>query len=400
MSISLCMIVKDEAATLSDCLESVRDLVDAMVVVDTGSSDRTLEIAKSAGANIFSFDWCDDFSAARNYALQQVQSEWVLVLDADEVLVPEMLPVLKAATQDENCLVVNLIRQELGVHQVPYSSVSRLFRRHPQIRYSLPYHESIDDSVIAILNQEPRWKVLELAGVALRHSGYEAATIAQRQKTERARSIMEGYLSAHPNDPYICNKLGALYLATGDTARGRELLQGGLQTSSLEPAICYELNYHLACTYSQSGDFEQADKHFQTAIEQPISRYLKLGAYTNWGTMRVEQGNPAAAIVLFQTAIEIAPGFVIGYFNLGTALKTVGNLEGAIACYQQAIAIEPTYAEAHQGLGVTLMKGGRILESLDSFRKAISLYHQQGSPEAERLQQVLKEMHLLQEGGN
>lgn len=395
MSISLCMIVRDEAATLADCLESVRDLVDQMVVLDTGSRDRTIDIAQTAGARVYTFDWCDDFAAARNEALKYVETDWVLVLDADEVLVSSVIPALRTAMQDQHCLVVNLVRQELGASQVPYSLVSRLFRHHPKLAYTRPYHELIDDSVITIQAEQPGWKVLELADVAIRHTGYTAASIAQRQKSERARSILSRYLESHPDDAYICNKLGALYLSLGETEKGRDLLQRGLRSPGVEAAVSYELHYHLASSYSQVGEFDPAERHFQRAIEQAISPYLKLGAYNNWGNLRMEQNNPVAASTLFQKTIEIDPNFALGYFNLGTALKSLGNLEGAIACYERAIALEPTYAEAHQGLGVTLMKGGRVLASLDAFRKAISLYRQQGSPEADRLEQVLQEMNLV-----
>ena len=388
------MIVRDEEATLADCLESVRELVDEMIIVDTGSTDRTISIAQDAGAKVISVDWNNDFSAARNQALEQVQTNWVLVLDADEVLVPGIAPALKLAMEDENCLVVNLVRQELGANQVPYSLVSRLFRKHPAIAFRYPYHESIDDSVVAILANEPHWKVLELAEIAIRHSGYTTEAIAQRNKQERARTIMEGYLAHHPGDPYLYNKLGALYLDAGEAERGRDLLHQGLQNEQIEPAIRYELHYHLASYYSQIGDFDKAEQHFQAAAEQPVSAYLKLGAYTNWGNLRMQQENAIAAQVLFQKVVEIDPRFALGFYNLATAFKATGKLNEAVLCYQNAIELDPTYAEAHQGLGVTYMKGGRILESLDSFRRAISLYEQQGSPEAERLQQVLREMNL------
>lgn len=394
MSVSLCMIVKDEEATLLGCLESVREMVDAMVVVDTGSRDRTIEIAQAAGATVHSFAWCDDFAAARNAALQHVDTDWVLVLDADEVLLPGIVPALKTAMQDDQCLVVNLVRQELGARQIPYSLVSRLFRKHPDITFTRAYHESVDDRVIALTRREPHWKVLELADLAIRHTGYQQAAIAQRQKAERAQFIMERYLIEHADDAYICNKLGALYLENGNTEQGQALLQRGLQTPALEPPLQYELHYHLASSYAELGQFDPADRHFQAAVEQPISPYLKLGSFTNWGNLRMEQNNPVAAAVLFQKVVETDPGLPLGWFNLGTALTALGNLEDAIACYQQAIQLDPTYAEAHQGLGVAWMKGGRMLESQESFRRAIALYQQQGSSEGDRLQQVLREIHL------
>lgn len=84
--ISLCMIVKDEEELLPHCLASVQGAVDEMIVVDTGSSDRSPEIARQHGAVVVPFEWCDDFAAARNAGLEQASGDWILFLDADEVL--------------------------------------------------------------------------------------------------------------------------------------------------------------------------------------------------------------------------------------------------------------------------------------------------------------------------
>src|SRR5258706_2395792 len=89
VSVSVTMIIKNEAARLEACLSSVRDLVDEMVVVDTGSSDASVEIAKRLGARVHRFAWCDDFSAARNEALRHATKDWIFILDADERLLDE-----------------------------------------------------------------------------------------------------------------------------------------------------------------------------------------------------------------------------------------------------------------------------------------------------------------------
>jgi glycosyltransferase involved in cell wall biosynthesis len=93
MVITLNMIVRDEEHTLPVCLRSVRDWVDEIIVVDTGSIDGTVDIATAYGATVAHFAWCDDFSAARNFALAQVKTPWVFWLDADDmVLNPELTP--------------------------------------------------------------------------------------------------------------------------------------------------------------------------------------------------------------------------------------------------------------------------------------------------------------------
>ena len=93
--ISLCMIVKNEEVFLRGCLDSVKDFVDEIVIVDTGSEDATLQIAREAGAKIIETEWNDDFSAARNLSLSEANYEWILVLDADERIAKRDLEQLK-----------------------------------------------------------------------------------------------------------------------------------------------------------------------------------------------------------------------------------------------------------------------------------------------------------------
>ena len=95
MTISLCMIVKNEEAVLARCLDSVRGAVDEIVIVDTGSTDRTKEIARGYTDKVFDFEWVDDFSAARNYAYAQATMDYQMWLDADDVVSSENIGLLK-----------------------------------------------------------------------------------------------------------------------------------------------------------------------------------------------------------------------------------------------------------------------------------------------------------------
>jgi tetratricopeptide (TPR) repeat protein len=392
MSLSLCMIVRDEAENLPSCLNSVKTAVDEMVVLDTGSRDETVAIAQSFGAQVHHFDWCDDFSAARNAALQYVTGDWILVLDADERLDPGIVPKLKQVMQLKNCLVVNLVRQEIGAAQSPYSLVSRLFRRHPEIQFSRPYHAMVDDSVASILQREPRWQVVELPDVAILHEGYQAGAIASRDKLQKARMTMERFLAKHPGDPYVCSKLGALYVQINKVNYGIELLERGLKSRQADPPVRYELHYHLGIAYSRLQHLDQAGMHYQSAIKQPILPRLKLGAYNNLGNLRKASGDLTGAKAVYEQALRVDPSFVMGHYNLGMVLKAMGQLEEAIAHYQQAIQLNPNYAEAYQNLGVTLLKLGKVAESLAAFERAIALHQQHDPAEAQRLRQGLQEM--------
>lgn len=392
MKLSLCIIVKNEELALPKCLNSVRNVVDEMVVLDTGSTDRTLEIAREFGAKVYQFEWCNDFSSARNQSLKYATGEWILVLDADEMLVPEIVLTLKQAIKCDRYLLINLLRQEVGAAQSPYSLVSRLFRNHPDICFSRPYHALVDDSVARILSQETQWHVGYLPEVAILHVGYQKNAIASRDKFSNAAKTMEGFLACHPHDPYVCSKLGALYVQTGKIEQGIQLLERGLAGEQGSPQILYELHYHLGIAYTRLQQLHQVIAHYQAAIKLAVYPMLKLGAYNNLANLRLAAGDLVEAKTTYEMVLQIDPSLAVGHYNLGMTLKAMGQFQEAIAAYQQAIRLNSNYAEAYQNLGVVLLKGGNVPESLAAFRQAIALHESQNSSEAERLRQGLKEM--------
>jgi len=394
------MIVKNEEASLPQALSSVKEVVDEMIILDTGSTDRTAEIAKEFGASVYHFEWCNDFSAARNEALKYVQGQWVLVLDADEVLTPEIVPEMKQAIKSNSLgdssasrhVVINLVRQEVGASQSPYSLVSRLFRNHPKIRFSRPYHAMVDDSVQELLQREPRWQVVSLSPVAILHYGYQPEAIAALDKYTRARTAMEGFLATHPNDAYVCSKLGALYIQINQLTEGIELLKRGLTSTQVEAPVLFELHYHLGNAYTRLKNLNSAVEHYKAAIRQPLLPQLKLGAYNNLGNLLLSAGDLTTAKTAYETTLKIDPSFAAGHNNLGMTLKALGQLEEAIASYQKAIQLNPNYADAYQNLAVVLLKIGKLPESLSAFKKAIALHEAHNPTEAQRLRQGLQDM--------
>ncbi|NJK40696.1 MAG: tetratricopeptide repeat protein [Acaryochloridaceae cyanobacterium SU_2_1] len=395
MTLSLCMIVKDEALRLHDCLSSVEALVDEMVVLDTGSTDGTVAIATQAGARVYHYCWCDDFAAARNQALQYVQTDWVLVLDADETLVEDIIPQIQGAIAQPDYLAITLLRQEVGAAQSPYSMVSRLFRNHPQIQFVRPYHEWIDESVLALQQQEQHWQIGYLPGIALKHTGYQADIIARQHKHQRACKMMAAALVQQPQDAYLCSKLGALYGSMGQVKAALDLLQRGLEIQPLVSSVAYELHFHLGNIYTQLGESAFAEQHYQQALDQDLPSILKLGAYNNWANLLKAQGQLTAACRLYQDLIDLQPDLALAYYNLGLTLREQGDLEAAIAAYRQAIKHQPNYADAYQNLGVALYKQGKSNLCRTALERAIALHLQQDNPqEADRLRQGLTDLGL------
>ncbi|MFN4194353.1 MAG: glycosyltransferase [Thermosynechococcus sp.] len=358
MALTLCMIVRNEAARLPQCLASVAGVVDEAVIVDTGSEDETVAIARDWGARVYEVPWQEDFAAARNLALSYVTTEWVLVLDADETLTPAFAALLPEICQQSDWLVVTLLRQELGVVP-PYTYVSRLFRRHPDLRFERPYHETIDDSVLALQQREPHWQIAQVNGVAIVHSGYLG--VQRQQKLERAERIMRRYLEQHPEDAYLWSKLAGVYLARGDLGQAQQCLEQGLKTKTLPPAIAHELHYQQGNLYAERGEWPAAIAAYEMAL-----------------------GTPTPAVLYIAT-----------YLRLAEAQKQLKRWGDALATYERVQQIDPTCALAYQNQGALLLRLGQVSAALDKLRQAISLWRDQNPAEAQRLSQELQAMGLL-----
>lgn len=389
------MIVKNEEKNVSQCLNSVKDFVEEMIILDTGSTDSTVEIAKQLGAKVYNYQWQNDFAAARNEALKYVNGEWVLILDGDEELIPEIIPEIKELISNENNLVINLLREEVGSNAAPFSLISRLFRNHSQLKFSRPYHELIDDSVTELLTKENHWKIVSLPKIAIKHYGYQPDVITAKNKVLMAKKTMESYLKKEPNDVYIGNKLGALYLQINEDKKGLKLLKTALKSNLANAEILVELYYHLANYFAKQKQFDNAIKNYQKAISQPVLEELKLSSYNNLATVYQHIKDWENAIKYYEIIIKINPTFALAYYNLGKTYKEMGIFLKAIDSYQKAIKFAPEYPWSYQNLAVLLFKKGKIEESIKLFKQAINLHHKQNPSEALRLKQELQAMGII-----
>lgn len=380
--LSLSMIVRDEAERLPACLASVASLVDEMVVLDTGSRDDSIAVARACGAEVHSLPWPGDFAPARNHALGLCRGDWVLVLDADERLRPELMQPLRTALQEPDLLLVTLLRQELGALQSPYSSVSRLFRRHPEIHWQGAYHASVDDSVLALQRREPHWRLWQCPQPALLHDGYRPELLRARDKARRLRQAMQAELLRHPHDPYACAKLGALEVAEGRQREGLELLQRGLAhcPAGAEPER-FELLLHLAIARAPE-DPAAAIQLYRQAAGLPLDPRITLAARLNLADLLLEQGALDAARLEAVAVTHAAPELPLGWTALGLIERRTGQLPAAITAYRRALELDPQHAAGHQNLAVALLLAGDILGARSSFQAAIAALEEHGDAQA------------------
>lgn len=177
-TISLCVIAKDEEQYLEDCLKSVAGAVDEICVVDTGSTDRTVEIAEKYGAKIGYHAWDGDFAAARNASLALATCDWILVLDADERLKPESVNELRWLSYHPlEFGVVCQIESTQGDDKPLVSPVVRFFRNHIGVQYEGRLHEQplVPGKATS----------LDMSGIRILHLGYEPDVIKARGKLSR-----------------------------------------------------------------------------------------------------------------------------------------------------------------------------------------------------------------------
>lgn len=208
--LSLAMIVKNEARCLARCLRSLTSVVDEIVIVDTGSTDATIHIAQEFNATIEHFAWVQDFSAARNFALAQATGDWILVLDADETVTPELLAEIRAFIQGPPAIgrlkIVSDFRHH-GQTQRSHSFVSRLFPRGAQFAGRI--HEQI-------VSPLPR---VNLSG-DLWHDGY-----LESNKSDRNVQLLLAELAHQPDSAYLQFQLALEHTSLGQPAKAFACLE-------------------------------------------------------------------------------------------------------------------------------------------------------------------------------
>lgn len=384
-SIGLSMIVKDAEEDLRPCLESARALVDQIVIADTGSTDRTREIAAEFGATVVSFPWTDHFADARNAALAAVTTDWVLVLDADEELAPDSAGAIHTLLRDNGGIggysvtIRNYILQRFAQAFEQTSRVNhddaprakgapawvehtmvRLFRRHPDIFFTGRIHEEVDAQIqrlgLGIGN----------ASFRIRHFG-RLRDEAFRKKRSYYQELGRAKLAEQPDHYLAWYDLGCEYLAAH---RLEEAMQCMSRSYELHPWAMPVL--FIAAIHSQQNNPEAALHALQHVPDKDDIGLLRNEMR---GDLLHDLGRLHEAQQAFQAALRFSPSRrggdeaareVLIESKLGYTELRLGHVRRGMTKLRRALEKAPDQLENHDRLVKALVLLGREAEAADA----------------------------------
>ncbi|RME20113.1 MAG: glycosyltransferase, partial [Candidatus Zixiibacteriota bacterium] len=367
--ISACMIVKDEEELLPGCLESIRDWVSEIIIVDTGSTDRTVEIAEAYGAKVFHQPWEGNFSKHRNYSLEQATGEWVFIIDADERLVtedlPKLLPVLRHP--DSRIVSVNVFnvygRDEETTTFLP--SI-RFFRRELNLRY---------EGIVHNLLKLPEGAKVVRTGARIKHLGYDLSKEKMRKKIERSRALLEKQLAEDPDNAFALFNYAQLLRGEDEDnpVKNADLI---IQTAAravelTDPDNLKQRHIHIMClnqlawAYFYKGEYGEAMRYAELALDIKPNY---LDPLLLRGHILVQAGRHDEAAVAYREYLQEQARYdatretdniivahidsrVNAHYALGMIAEMREDKETAIHHYKETLALQPDYLEANARLG-------------------------------------------------
>jgi hypothetical protein len=298
------MIVRNEEQSLGQALASVKPFVDELVVVDTGSGDRTIEIAKRQGARVSHFSWCDDFSAARNYSIEQATGDWIFWMDADDVLLAESgrkMRQLVAEHPPRDVAFWVMVQQEStasgGRVRTTRHGHLKLFPRHPDIRFCYRVHEQVAPAIKRLGFK------LVTSQLTVRHANADRSSEGNAKRNERNLRLLSLDLADRPDDPFVLMNLGLAYLH---------------RPGCLPAAVEYT---------------ERSIERFQPGSPARVNAHLVLA--TAYRRMDDKEGELATC----RRAHAELPDDASAMLRLGTACERYGRLSEAAACYRKILKV-------------------------------------------------------------
>jgi glycosyltransferase involved in cell wall biosynthesis len=306
--VSLSMIVKNEEHTLAACLESVRGVVDEIIIVDTGSTDKTVEIATSYGARVEHFPWNNDFAEARNEALKLCTGSWILYLDADEQLSPESRTILRSTLSKTGpavggyiCTIVSPHRFSDTESETHKGGYPRIFRNYgyPKLSFRGRVHEQITPSLL-----ECGAKIYA-SDFRIIHTGYDIGKEEMQKKVDRNYQLLIRHVQEEPLNAYAWFQLGQTLSRMNIAEKAQESLHFALDLGTLSTPVAASAASSLAHIYGSQKRYEDALRWAEYSLDKVPNQLLALN-YKAYALLYL--GRLSEAEASFNEALNIMNG--------------------------------------------------------------------------------------------
>ncbi|MFO7973983.1 MAG: tetratricopeptide repeat protein [Candidatus Hydrogenedentota bacterium] len=366
-TLSVVMIVKNEAECLGKCLASVRDIADELVIGDTGSTDQTVAVAERFHARVFEIPWRDDFAWARNRVLEAATGDWLLHLDADEVLdaqgAAQIRAVVDADGAGADAIEVTLAnycddpRSWRWVAVAPDDPMARghagyvgapllrLFRNKQGFEYREPVHENITESVVE------RGGVVRAEPILIHHYGYQAGDARSDAKKAFYLELNRKKTEERPDDPKAWHDYAEQALVCGDAAAAEAATRRALELEPLHLGAATT----LANILLNRGDLEEAQV---LLMRMEAAGVTAPHVHTALGAIACRIGRLEDARQRLESVLTAAPGSVMARLYLARVYDRLGDFSAARGLLEKGCALTPAIEELQHRLEAHRLREG------------------------------------------
>jgi len=400
--LSACMIVKNEEQFIKGCLDNLKDLADEIIIVDTGSTDKTAEIIKQLSLKnikLFNFEWQDDFAAARNFSLQHATGDYILVLDADEQIAKEDHAKIRDLVTNKSYkdyIAFNLIQRsytdDFSEEKWQYrgddtykesrgytgwrpSPLIRLFRNDSRIQFIGAIHELVEYSVA-----KTDGKVLKTE-IPIHHFKVARSKERVEQKLALYQKLCEKKVTDNPRSPKALFELGSLYRLHGKSMEAIALLA---KCIALQPKFA-EAYHVMGEAFMQLEEYGSAIECYNKALES--NKSMK-DAHFSLGICYTKMNKLADAAESFQRGLLIDGQNINALTNLGAVFEKLKLYDRALKSLLSAINLAPENARAHFNLAVLYEKLGKPEKAIIAYEKAAELNYKRKAEIFKRVEEL------------
>lgn len=337
--LTLCMIVKNEENNLKKCLLNIYPFIDEIIIVDTGSTDNTKLIAAQYTDKIYDYIWCNDFSKARNFSISKASNDWVLILDADEIIDlfdRESVSKFINSMNDKIGRIerINVMEKSTGINR-QQEKINRVFNR----RY-YHYEGLIHEQIVSVDNCLIKTKDID---IRVEHFGYTSQELSRTNKLARNINLLNEAIESNPNDPYLYYQLGKSYYVSKEYKKASEFFE-----KALSYKIDYKLEFVVDLIETYGYSLINASKYNEALkLKKYEEYYNNADFYFLMGHIYMNNSKFELAVEKFLKCTKFKASKVEGvntylaYYNIGVIYDVIGFRVEAINYYKMCKEYKP-----------------------------------------------------------